>query len=119
MPTTVTTSRVTIRRTHADDVGQRQIYVRIDDGPTRTLRHGQDTTFDVVPGPHVLKANNTLYWKTQRFDAQAGEEIEFAVVNRAGRTAFGLLALLGVGPLQLVVEEVARRAVSATAPPSA
>jgi len=102
-------SRVLIRRTHADDIGQRQIYARIDDGPTHTLRHGQDVTVEVAPGPHVLKTNNTLYWKTVRFDALAGEDIEFAVVNKAGRTAFGLLALLGVGPLRLVVEEVARR----------
>ena len=116
---TGTTSRVRIRRTRADDVGQRQIYVRIDDGPTKTLRHGQETTFDVVPGPHALKTNNTLYWKTQRFEAQAGEEIEFAVVNTAGRTAFGLLALLGVGPLHLVVEEVTRRPASTASTPTA
>lgn len=103
------TSRVIIRRTHPDDIGQRQIYARIDEGPTHTLRHGQDVTVEVAPGPHVLKTNNTLYWKTVHFEAAAGEDIEFAVVNKAGRTAFGLLALLGVGPLRLVVEEVARR----------
>jgi hypothetical protein len=104
-----TPSRVIIRRTHADDVGQRQIYVRVDDGPTHTLRHGQDVTIEIPPGPHTLRSNNTLYWKTLAFEAAAGEEVEFAVVNKAGRTAFGLLALLGVGPLKLVVEEVGRR----------
>lgn len=102
-------ARVIIRRTHADDVGQRQIYVRIDDGPTHTLRHGQDVTLEITAGPHALKANNTLYWKTVRFDAQAGEDVEFAVINRGGRTALGLLAVLGVGPIQLVIEEVGRR----------
>lgn len=102
-------ARVLIRRTHADDVGQRQIYVRVDDGPTYTLRHGQSAAIEVVPGPHALKANNTLFWKTVRLEVGADEEIEFVVVNKAGATAFGLLALLGVGPLALVIKEVGRR----------
>jgi hypothetical protein len=113
---TTPTSRVIIRRTGTDDVGQRQIYARVDAGPTRTLRHGESVTVDVEPGSHTLKTNNTLYWKTLRFDAGAGEDIEFAGVNKAGRTAFGLLALLGVGPLQLIVEEVGRRPSSPASP---
>lgn len=103
------TARVLIRRTRRDDIGQRQVYVRVDNGPTHTLLHGQSAVVEVVPGPHALKANNTLFWKTLRFDVAPDEEIEFAVVNKAGRMSFSLLALLGVGPLFLVIEEAARR----------
>lgn len=102
-------ARVLIRRTHVDDVGQRQIYVRVDDGPTHTLLHGQSAMVNVEPGPHVLHANNTLFWKTVRFEAGADEEIDFVVVNKAGWASFGLLALFGVGPLALVIQQSARR----------
>ena len=111
--TTVPASaRVLVRREDPEDLGQRQIYVRVDDGPTQTLRYGQSTAVDIAPGPHSLKANNTLFWKTVGFEAAPGEEVEFRVVNKAGRLGLGLLALLGVGLLILVVEVVERRPIA-------
>jgi hypothetical protein len=61
---------------------------------------------DVAPGEHTLKANNTLYWKTVRFSAVAGEPLEFMLVNRSSRLAFGFLTLLGAAPLKLGVERI-------------
>jgi hypothetical protein len=95
---------VTISRRHDEDVRQRQILVRIDDGPTQTLMYGDACTIEVRPGAHVLRANNTLFWKKASFVIESGEHLDFAVVNRAGRLTFSFLTVMGVAPLFLTIE---------------
>jgi len=97
-------ARVTFSRTDPTDVGQRQIYVRLDDAPAHTLLAGGSCAEDVEPGVHRLRANNTLFWKRVMFAVAPGEQVEFVLINRAGAVAMGLLALLGVAPLSLVIE---------------
>ena len=101
---------VTLTRTDARDVGHRQIYARIDDMPNRTLLFGDTVRVEVTPGPHRLKANNTLFWKTVPFDIAPGQHLEFMLINRSSQFAFGVLALLGVGPLMLAIERRERPA---------
>ena len=117
MPEDVTspspTARVTISRTDDRDVQQRQIYARIDDTAQRTLMFGDSFTLDVEAGAHTLKANNTLYWKSVPFTVEPGEHVEFALVNVSSKLSFGFLAMLGAGPLRLVVE---RRPARSAAP---
>ena len=97
-------ARVTISRTLATDVGQRQVYVSLDGERIATLLFGESVTREVAPGPHRITLNNTLVWKTMRFDAQPGADVEFAFANRPGRFTLGFLALMGVAPLFLTVE---------------
>lgn len=97
-------ARVTVARTSAADVGQRQVIVSIDSGPKKTLVFGESTTFDVPPGDHRLKANNTLVWKSVGFSAAAGEHVQFEIANRATRFTLGFLSLIGVAPLYLTIE---------------
>jgi hypothetical protein len=99
-------ARVTIMRTSPDDVGQRQVIVSVDDGPRAQLMYGESTTWDVTSGHHVLKAHNTLVRKTIEFDAGPGEQIQFAVANRASKWMFGFLVVMGVAPLYLTLERV-------------
>jgi len=96
---------VTLRRTDAEDVQQRQIYVSLDGGPTRKLLFGDTIAVPVAPGTHTLKANNTLYWKRLTFTLEPGQRTSFALINKAGKTSFGLLSLLGVAPLALVIRQ--------------
>jgi hypothetical protein len=96
--------RVTLSRTDSADVQQRQIYARIDDGPTQTLIFGNSVTLEVPAGDHVLRANNTLFWKRVAFSVAPGQHVEFALINRAGLFGLGFLALLGAAPLSLSIE---------------
>ena len=99
------TARVTVSRTDDRDVQQRQIYARIDDTEQRTLMFGDSFTIEVAPGAHKLKTNNTLYWKTREFTIEPGEHVEFVLINASSWLSFGFLALLGAGPLRLVIEQ--------------
>jgi hypothetical protein len=98
-------ARVTLVRTDARDAQQRQVLARVDDGPTATLMFGDRQTIDVAPGRHLLKVNNTLVWKRMPFAIEPGEHLEFQLINRPGRLTLGFLALLGVAPLFLSIEQ--------------
>jgi hypothetical protein len=97
-------SWVTISREHVEDSQQRQVLVRVDDQPASALLFGDRITVEVRPGSHVLRANNTLFWKRVPFAIEPGEHLEFVVINRAGRLTLGLLAVMGVAPLYLDIE---------------
>ena len=97
-------ARLTITRTHPEDVRDRQIVVSIDGEPLATLLFGQEATREVPAGPHTLKAHNTLFWRNIPVDLQPGEDARFIVINRAGSGTLSLLGILGVGPLYLTFE---------------
>jgi len=95
---------VTVDRQHPDDARQRQVMVRIDDGPTATLVYGDRIALELAPGAHVLRANNTLFWKRVPFTVEPGEHVAFTLINKTGRMTLGLLALLGAAPLFLQID---------------
>jgi hypothetical protein len=97
-------ARVTIARTSKADIGQRQVIVAIDGEPKRTLIFGESATFEIAPGDHALKANNTLVWKTVPFAAAPGEHVQFEIANCPTRFTLGFLSLIGVAPLYLKIE---------------
>ena len=99
-------ARVTITRKAADDVRDRQIVVSIDGEKLGTLLFGQEASREIAPGPHRIKAHNTLFWKNLDVDLQPGEHARFTVSNRAGHGTLSLLGVLGVGPLYLTFERV-------------
>ncbi|MEO8520314.1 MAG: hypothetical protein ABI603_03060 [Acidobacteriota bacterium] len=99
-------AQLTVERTSPADVAQRQIVVSLDGSPFATLLHGNRATRDLSPGPHRLRAHNTLVWKTVDFEARPGEHVRFEVVNRAGPGTLTLIALLGVGPLYVTLTRI-------------
>jgi hypothetical protein len=92
-------ARLTVRRTAADDVQDRQVYLSLDGEDWTTLLFGREVTREVAPGAHVLKANNTLVRRSVRFDAAPGEHVRFQCVNRSHWTAMVFMAFLGAAVL--------------------
>lgn len=97
-------TRLTVSRTHPDDIGQRQVFASLDGQPLATMLCGDTVTREITPGSHRLRLNNTLVWKTLEFQAAPGDHVEFRYANRPGRWTLGFLSLLGVAPLFLTVE---------------
>jgi hypothetical protein len=99
------TATITVRRQSRQDVGYREIYVSLDDEQIAILRHGEEVTREVAPGPHRLKAHNTLFRKTLDFTLNVGEHATFAAINRAGWGTYSVLAFfIGGGPIYLTFE---------------
>ena len=97
---------VTIARTHASDVGLRQLVITLDGERLGDLLFGDSIQRDVAPGPHRLRVSNTLVWKTLEFDVKAGEQVRFEAINRAGKLTYPLLMLFGAAPLYLTVRRL-------------
>ena len=97
-------ARLVITRRQARDIRQRQVFIALDDQRIGDLVFGEEIVREIAPGPHTLKANNTMIWKTVKFEAAAGEEVRFSAVNFSGRGFWILMAFAGVAPLFLAIE---------------
>ncbi len=99
---------ITLRRQAKDDVGYREIYVYIDDRPAVVLRANEVATVEVEPGPHRIRATNTLFRKIVECTLAPGEHITYLAANTAGRGTYSFLAVfvgfIGAGPLYLTFE---------------
>ena len=104
---TAPTATVTVTRRSPTDVKQRQVFVSIDGERFAALSFGESASREVVPGRHVLRAHNTLVWKTIECDMTAGEDVRFKIINRPGFGTYAMLSLLGTGPIYLTFEREA------------
>jgi len=94
---------VTLSRDHPQDIGQRQVIVRLDGGPKISLLFGQSVTAEVAPGQHLLRAHNTLFRKQVPFTIEPGEHLEFVLINSARWWTASMAGILGAAPLFLKV----------------
>jgi hypothetical protein len=99
---------VTLSRTQPSDCGQRQVIVRLDDGPKVKLLFGDSFTVEVQPGAHHLRVHNTLFWKNVWFTIESGEHLDFLIRNEARWWTYGMVAVLGSAPLFLRVDRRSR-----------
>ena len=97
-------ARITIRRQSPRDVGLREIAVSVDGRQSAILHFNETFTVGVQAGPHRLRANNTLFWKTRDLVLRPGEHARFVAINRAGFGTSASLILLGAGPVYLTFE---------------
>jgi hypothetical protein len=95
---------LTVRRTAPEDVQDRQVYLSVDGEAWVTLLYGREATRELGPGPHTLKANNTLVRKTVTFDARPGEHVRFQCINRTHWTGMLFMAFLGAAVLTVHLE---------------
>jgi len=96
---------ITIRRTSRSDIGHREIFFKLDDQDLGMLRFGEELTQEVEPGPHRLKADNTLFRKTLDITLTVGEHATFTAINRAGFGTYSVFAFfIGGGPIYLTFE---------------
>jgi hypothetical protein len=92
-------TRLTIHRTSNEDCGDRQVIFSLDGTRIAELLFGQTATLDIAPGPHRLRANNTLVWQTAEFIAPAGSHVHFTCINWAPSWLYFMVGILGVAPL--------------------
>lgn len=96
-------ARITVRRPPTNYFDPRQIALSIDSEWWIDLKDDETVTRELEPGPHVIKADNTLFRKTIPFEVAAGEQITFVVENRPGfGTSFFML--LGMPWMYLVLK---------------
>jgi hypothetical protein len=91
-----------IIRDHPQDIQDRPVYLYIDGEKWEgVLRYGTTFTRDLAPGPHTVKAHNTLFSHSVQFNAAAGETVRYRCEN--GLTGGGMVMVLMMGVAYLRV----------------
>jgi hypothetical protein len=102
------TATLTVRRQAPDDVGYREVWVKLDGRKLAMLSYGAMLSEQIEPGHHVLQVDNTLFKKTIEFTVGVGEHVAFVTANRAGWGTYSawalLIGFLGAGPFYLSLE---------------
>ena len=102
------TATLTVRRQTPDDIGYREVYVKLDGRRLAMLSYGGTMTESIEPGRHTLQVDNTLFKKTMEFVAGVNDHIVFNTANLAGWGTYSawalLIGFLGAGPFYLMLE---------------
>lgn len=101
-------SFVTLSRAHPTDIGERHVFVKLDDTKVR-ISYGDSFTAELKPGAHHLRAHNTLVWKNFKFTLEPGEHLEFVIINSGRWWTWGIAGVLGSAPLFLTIAKRSRQ----------
>ncbi len=99
-------ARVSIQRDHPHDIQDRVVRLTLDGEPWDSLGYNRVLTRDIAPGPHVVKAHNTLFGATFTFEAEPGEEVRLRCVNGMTGGARLMVLMLGVAYLRVRIERL-------------
>lgn len=99
---------VEIVRDTPDDIQDRWVRIRVDDGPEEILRYGQTLRLQVAPGPHRLRAHNTLGRDALAFDVQAGQTLRVRCYNQFSKSGPLLMLAIGFAFIKVKLEVVAQ-----------
>lgn len=97
-------ARLTITRNHPQDVQDRPVYIWVDGEKWEILRFGKTLTRPLAPGPHRIKAHNTLFGHTLSIDAKPGEDIRLLCTNGLTGGGMVMVLMLGVAYLRVRLE---------------
>lgn len=100
-------SSLEIFRDTADDVQDRWVRVRIDDGPEEILRYGQTLRRPLTPGSHRVHAHNTLSSDNLLIDARPGETVRIRCHNRVAKGGVLMMLTTGFAFITVTLEVVA------------
>ena len=100
-------AQLVIVRDHPQDVQDRPVYLWIDgekwDG---VLRYGKTFTRELAPGPHTVKAHNTLFGQTIAFDAAQGETVRYRCENGLSPGGIVMTLFMGVAYLKVRLKRI-------------
>ena len=97
-------AQLTISRSDADDFQDRQIYLFVDDEPWGKIRYGDALTQDIAPGPHRVRAFNTLFSRTLTINVTPGEHVRLRTGNGFPNAGYLLMMFLHVTYLRVRLE---------------
>lgn len=95
------TARLTLIRDHGQDVQDRIVHLWLDEKTLGPMRYGETLSRAIAPGPHTLRAWNTLFTTRHAFEAAPGEDVRLQVVHGMTGGARLMVLMLGVAYLRV------------------
>lgn len=104
VPAAIKDASLTILRDGANDCQDRQVYIYVDGECWGKVRYGQPMMRPISPGPHTVRAFNTLLSHTIEVVAAPGEQVRVRCTNGLPRVGWLMLAFLHVTYLTVRLE---------------
>lgn len=106
VPAGVKDATLTITRDSDNDCQDRQVHIYVDGEHWGKVRYGQPMTRPLAPGPHKVRAFNTLLSHTVDVVVAPGEQVRLRCTNGLPKVGWLMLAFLHVTYLTVRLERV-------------
>lgn len=97
-------AQLTITRNASNDFQDRQVFLFLDDDPIGKIRFGRPLTLEITPGPHRVRAFNTLVSHTMAFTAAPAEHVRMRCTNGMPTVGWLMMIFLHVTCLSVRLE---------------
>ena len=95
---------LTVTRNGSNDFQDRQVYLYVDGELWGKVRYGRPMSREIPPGPHKVRAFNTLFSHTVDIDAVPGEHVKLRCSNGLGRGGWIMMVIWQVAALRVRLE---------------
>jgi len=100
----INNAQLTVTRNNASDFQDRQVYLYVDGELWGKVKYGKPVSREIPPGPHKVRAFNTLFSHTIDIDAVAGEHVKLKCTNGLGRGGWIMMVIWQVAALRVKLE---------------
>jgi hypothetical protein len=100
----INNAQLTVTRNGSSDFQDRQVYLYVDGELWGKVKYGRPVTREVPPGPHKIRAFNTLFSHTIDIDAKPGEHVKLKCTNALGRGGWMMMVVWQVAALRVRLE---------------
>lgn len=94
-------AQLTVTRNGASDFQDRQVYLYVDGELWGKVRYGRAVSREIPPGPHKIRAFNTLFSDTIEINAVPGEHVKLQCTNGLGRGGWIMMVIWQVAALRV------------------
>ena len=107
--TAIETSKInqatlTVTRNGAGDFQDRQVYLYVDGELGGKVKYNRPVTREIPPGPHKVRAFNTMFSHTIEIDAVPGEHVRLKCTNGLARGGWIMMVIWQVAALSVKLE---------------
>ena len=100
----INNAQLTVTRNAASDFQDRQVYLYLDGELWVKVKYGRPVSREIPPGPHKVRAFNTLFSHTLEINAVPGEHIKLKCTNGLGRGGWIMMVIWQVAALTVKLE---------------
>jgi hypothetical protein len=100
----INNAQLTVTRNSASDFQDRQVYLYVDGELWGKVKYGRPVTREIPPGPHKIRAFNTLFSHTIEIDAASGEHVRLRCRNGLGRGGWIMMVIWQIAALRVTLE---------------
>jgi hypothetical protein len=102
--TPINSATLTVIRNSGSDFQDRQVFLYVDEELWGKVKYGRAVTREIPPGPHKVRAFNTLFSHSIEINAVPGEHVKLRCSNGLGRGGWIMMVVWQIAALRVRLE---------------